>query len=233
MKQRAQWDDVHESDEELRFFSQPAEPEPELSLSSSSPGSLSPTSRSMHDESEQRPELGELSRFEARRDMLRRRVALTLCGAVAILILAMSAQRHGAPSVAREGAATALSSATLTVRVSASPSPSSSAKLSPSPSLNPSSDASPSSTPTPSASAEATALITKARSLLRTGHTREGVAAARDALSRAPQEAEPYVLLGAGLQDLGDYKAARQTFAACVQKATQGPSASCRYFARF
>jgi len=229
MKQRARWNDVHESDEELRFFSQPPEPEPELSPSTSSPGSLSPTSVSMHDESEQRLEPGapgELSRFEARREMLRRRVAFTLCGAVAILILATATQRRsGVPSVVRESAAAppqpkmSPPSAPPTPFIEASPTP------------IPTPTPSPILTPTPSA--DATALIAKARNLLRTGHTRAGVAAARDALSQAPQEAEPYVLLAAGLQDLGDYSAARQTFAACVQNATHGPSASCRYFARF
>jgi hypothetical protein len=75
-------------------------------------------------------------------------------------------------------------------------------------------------------------LIHTARALLESGHVREGVAIARDAVQANPAEAEPYILLAAGLQDLGDWNEARTVFAECQQKARRGPNDSCRYFAR-
>ena len=81
-------------------------------------------------------------------------------------------------------------------------------------------------------SADATTLIAKARALLNTGHTRDGVALARTAVDTDPLDARSYVLLGAGLQDLGDWAAARSVFQDCARKATRGPSATCQYFAR-
>jgi hypothetical protein len=75
-------------------------------------------------------------------------------------------------------------------------------------------------------------LIHTARALLESGHVREGVAMARDAVQANPAEAEPYILLAAGLQDLGDWNEARSVFAECQQKARRGPNDSCRYFAR-
>jgi hypothetical protein len=75
-------------------------------------------------------------------------------------------------------------------------------------------------------------LIRTARALLESGHLREGVALARDAVQANPAEAEPYILLAAGLQDLGDWSEARTVFAECQQKARRGPNDSCRYFAR-
>jgi len=94
-------------------------------------------------------------------------------------------------------------------------------------------------TPPPSASpsavaseADAAGLREKARSLLATGHSRDGVAFARAAVESDPADARSYVLLGAGLQDLGDWAAARDVFHECALKATRGPSGTCQYFAR-
>jgi Flp pilus assembly protein TadD len=78
--------------------------------------------------------------------------------------------------------------------------------------------------------ADAAKVLRKARTLLNSGRSRDGVAAAREALALSPQEAEPYMLLGAGLQDLGKYAEARAVFDDCVKTAKHGPVASCRYF---
>ncbi len=75
------------------------------------------------------------------------------------------------------------------------------------------------------------ALTRAARVLLAAGHTREGVAAARVAVDANPGDAEPYILLATGLQDLGNWREAHAVFTACEQKTQRGSNASCRYFA--
>lgn len=75
------------------------------------------------------------------------------------------------------------------------------------------------------------ALIRAARTLLEAGHTRDGVAAARAAVSANPNDAEPYILLAAGLQDLGRWAEAQNVFTTCKQATSSGPNAACRYFA--
>jgi hypothetical protein len=79
---------------------------------------------------------------------------------------------------------------------------------------------------------DAAGLREKARTLLATGHSRDGVAFARAAVESDPADARSYVLLGAGLQDLGDWAGAREVFQACTQKAERGPQGACQYFAR-
>jgi hypothetical protein len=79
---------------------------------------------------------------------------------------------------------------------------------------------------------DSSALTRAARALLAAGHTREGVAAARVALDANPGDAEPYVLLATGLQDLGNWPEARAVFTACEQKTPRTSNATCRYFAR-
>lgn len=101
------------------------------------------------------------------------------------------------------------------------------------PSATPPASASASSAASPVASeADAAGLRDKARSLLATGHSRDGVAFARAAVESDPLDARSYVLLGAGLQDLGDWAAARDVFQECTRKATRGASGACQYFAR-
>lgn len=87
-------------------------------------------------------------------------------------------------------------------------------------------------TPVTSTAGDAATLIRKARLLLNVGKSREGVAAAREALTQSPLEAEPYILLGAGLQDLGQYVEARTVFRDCLRLAKRGDLATCRYFSR-
>jgi hypothetical protein len=84
-------EELHESEEELRFFSEPPAYEKELA-SSSEMSSLSPTTRGIDDGEETATlsdeERAEALRFEAWRATLRRRVAATLCVATALLFLA-------------------------------------------------------------------------------------------------------------------------------------------------
>jgi hypothetical protein len=79
--------------------------------------------------------------------------------------------------------------------------------------------------------ASTNAFTQAARSLLESGHTREGVEAARRAVEANPSDAEPYILLATGLQDLGKWPEAHAVFKTCEQK-VQGGNAGCRYFAR-
>lgn len=98
--------------------------------------------------------------------------------------------------------------------------PSSAANPAPSPSIA-----------TPSVPSDRSALIRAARALLEAGHTREGVAAARLAVDANSSDAEPYILLAAGLQDEGRWGEAQSVFSLCKQKTSSGPNATCRYFA--
>jgi len=216
MKETSPPDELHESDEELRFFSTPPAHEQEVP-------SLSPTTRDLEDTEEPPPShdrRAEIRRFEAWRTKLRRGVVATLSGATALLLVAGIMQQRvdaeravTSPAVPRVAPYASAREAELPA-----PSASESAPVAPVPSV--------------SLEPDSAALIRKARELLRAGRSREGVVAARDAMTQAPSEAEPYVLLGAGLQDLGDFMAARSVFAECVEKATHGPSATCRYFAK-
>ena len=83
----------------------------------------------------------------------------------------------------------------------------------------------------PTTAADPSELIGAARALLEAGHTGEGVAAARLAVDANPSNAEPYILLAAGLQDEGHWAEAQRVFAVCKQKTSSGPNATCRYFA--
>jgi hypothetical protein len=83
----------------------------------------------------------------------------------------------------------------------------------------------------PSVPSDRSALIRAARALLEAGHTREGVAAARLAVDANSSDAEPYILLAAGLQDEGRWAEAQSVFSLCKQKTSSGPNATCRYFA--
>ena len=71
----------------------------------------------------------------------------------------------------------------------------------------------------------------EARALLESGKTREGVAKARAAIEADSSEAEPYILLAAGLQDLGQWAEAKTVFEQCVHRSTKAPSYDCLYFA--
>ena len=81
-------------------------------------------------------------------------------------------------------------------------------------------------------SADAESLRKRASSELAAGRTRQGVASARAAIAADPADARAYLLLAAGLEDLGDWAGARAVFVDCRQRATRGPSSTCNYFAR-
>jgi cytochrome c-type biogenesis protein CcmH/NrfG len=175
---------------------------------------------------EEQPLLLEPPSARVRRARLRRIVAAALVASLALfgvgLLLRHSAARVGqAPGVAgldRRVMLDALLPRALAVPVSEIAPPS--APLAP--------------PPTPSAAlgvGDPAALIRSARQLLESGHTRAGVEAARSAVAANPNDAEPYILLAAGLQDLGQWAEAQTVFSTCKQKTSSGPNATCRYFA--
>ena len=71
----------------------------------------------------------------------------------------------------------------------------------------------------------------EARRLLEAGIIERGVAAARSAIAMNPSDPESYVLLAAGLQDLGRWAESREVFSRCVNKSKNGINAECVYFA--
>jgi hypothetical protein len=71
----------------------------------------------------------------------------------------------------------------------------------------------------------------EARRLLESGNAEEGVRVSRLAIQADPNEAEGYILLAAGLQDLGRWQESRDVFAKCVQESGRKANAECVYFA--
>src|SRR5450432_3336103 len=182
----------------------------------------------------------------ARRARLRRVVLGTLSASVALLLAGLllrhSARTAESALVVTSRPRTATRSALLSREAPApavatsSPVPAVSTSL-PAPAVATSSPVPAVSTslPVPSSSPvqndDPRELTRAARALLAAGQTREGVAAARVAVDANPGDAEPYILLATGLQDLGNWPEARAVFTACEQKTARGPNASCRYFA--
>jgi hypothetical protein len=152
--------------------------------------------------------------------------------ATSVPTAARSALVLAVPSAAREPLVLAASS----IPAVAAQSPESSATVPTGPTAAPSaSSASSASTPPDDSAAsrpsddDAHRLTREARTLLRAGRTREGVAAAREAIEANVAFAEPYVLLAAGLEDLGAWREAHETFVACAERTH---SRECGYFAR-
>ena len=79
--------------------------------------------------------------------------------------------------------------------------------------------------------AKAAEIRRKARRLLESGQAGPGVALARDAILANPDHPESYVLLAAGLQDLGRWRESQEVFVRCVRDANGKPKADCIYFA--
>jgi hypothetical protein len=71
----------------------------------------------------------------------------------------------------------------------------------------------------------------EARRLLEGGQIEPGVAAARNAIALNPADPESYVLLAAGLQDMGRWAESRDVFSRCIHKSKDGINAECAYFA--
>jgi len=231
-----------ESEDERRFFS-----EPPVLLEQHQPASLEPfvaSDSGFSDDGAWLPPSAEerawLERAHVRRAALRRWVVLAMsAGALALLIGAVD--RHRSAQHASPGASPAMrpvpnvvpSTVTSAERSVTSPETDSLslARAAASSAMPPVSEP-----PAPAArdesSADAQTLLTKARALFSSGHTRDGVVLARAAIASDPLDARPYVLLGAGLQDLGEFAAARDVFQDCARTATRGPQTACRYFAR-
>ena len=71
----------------------------------------------------------------------------------------------------------------------------------------------------------------EARRLLEAGQIEPGVAAARSAIALNPADPESYVLLAAGLQDMGRWAESREVFSRCIHKSNNTINAECVYFA--
>jgi hypothetical protein len=167
----------------------------------------------------------EPSGVSARRARLRRVVAGALLGSAALfgvgLLRHFVASRAPLPTNKSERRVTL---AALLPSPPATTSPSAPSSPEPSPEVDASSAHS-------ALIVDSASLIRTARSLLEAGHTRDGVVAARAAVSANPTDAEPYILLAAGLQDLGKWTEAQAVFTTCKLAASSGPNATCRYFA--
>jgi len=167
--------------------------------------------------------------LQARRKRLRRGVAATWCASAALLLLALALRHHGAiPTQSGAAFAVQLETAARTPRVAA-PEPLIEPRSQPAPEPLTSASASPRSDDSSSATT-ASGLIRTARALLSAGQIRAGVSVARQAVAANSSDAEPYILLAAGLQDLGDWTGAQSVFATCKQKTHRGPHADCSYF---
>jgi hypothetical protein len=79
--------------------------------------------------------------------------------------------------------------------------------------------------------AKARDLRREARRLLEAGNAEEGVQLSRRAIQADPNDPEGYILLAAGLQDLGRWQESRDVFAKCVQESSRKANAECVYFA--
>jgi tetratricopeptide (TPR) repeat protein len=79
--------------------------------------------------------------------------------------------------------------------------------------------------------ATALELQRKARELLTSGQIVEGVAYARRAIAARPLDGDNYILLAAGLQDLGQWQQARNIFSQCVKRSGGPTTVECQYFA--
>ena len=77
----------------------------------------------------------------------------------------------------------------------------------------------------------AKALRESARASLVKHELPEAIAAADDATTAAPEEAEGWLLLGAAQLEAGHATQAQQTFRTCVRVAKSGPVGECRSFA--
>jgi len=163
----------------------------------------------------------------ARRERFRRLVSIGLASGVAILVSGIGAARLASSARARVVAPPSASVALMA-------SPPASTEAVPAANVTPEAPPTPSATVSASAAApakddQAPRMLTKARALLRAGRAREGVAVARSAIEADANLAEAYVLLAAGLEDLGLWSEAQRTFAICAER-TRSPE--CRYFAK-
>ena len=71
----------------------------------------------------------------------------------------------------------------------------------------------------------------EARRHLEAGRAEEGVSVARQAIEADANDPEGYILLAAGLQDLGRWKESRDVFVKCVRESNGKMNTECVYFA--
>lgn len=71
----------------------------------------------------------------------------------------------------------------------------------------------------------------EARRYLEAGRAEEGVGVARRAIEADANDPEGYILLAAGLQDLGRWQESRDVFVKCVRESNGKANAECVYFA--
>jgi hypothetical protein len=123
----------------------------------------------------------------------------------------------------------------MSPRRTEAPPPSLSAARAPEPSAPPVDTLEPANDPflEPSAAdpAKGLELRRQARQLLEGGNAEQGVKLARQAIQADPNDAEGYILLAAGLQDLGRWQESREVFAKCVHESNRKANAECVYFA--
>jgi hypothetical protein len=228
--------------EEQRFFSEPPEPYEEaaepsfehgLGVTERAAPSVRVVSRTAAEKERDAglAERADVPLLSARQRQLRRRVAGSMGAMLAFLLLGFVVRtRIEAAERARDAVKPAAPAMIAKAAVVPAPPPSIAApelravEIPAPPAASVSSD--------PVAEEDTAALIRSARSLLSAGHTRDGVVAAREAVQKNPLDAEPYILLAAGLQDLGAWHEAREVFSDCLRKAKRGTSSACQYFAR-
>lgn len=200
-----------------------AEAERFFAAGEAAPGDIESLAPTVGDDNEwELPRLSPLTEAQLqRRARLRRFVGLGLGGGVAILVTGIGAARLGSPlralaprAVTTPGAPALASVAPIEKVATPTPRPAASASAP---------------EPPTAATASALELLTKARSLLQAGRAREGVAVAREAVAADSGLPEAYVLLAAGLEDLGRWSDAHRTFTACAERTR---STECSYFAR-
>ena len=229
--------------EEERFFSEPHAVDPEATPSADAPrmsGTLAPTVMDAASafgaiaDDEAAITATESPLLQARQKRLRRAVVAALGVSTALLLVGISHRRGDNLQTKSSAASTSVARPSLPLLnpkdpQDPGPEPASLPEpLASGAALTPENGAP--ATASGDGSESARALIQTARSLLEAGKIREGVAAARRALAANSSDAEPYILLAAGLQDLGDWAGAQAVFAACKDRTHRGPNADCRYF---
>jgi hypothetical protein len=146
-----------------------------------------------------------------------RRVAIALSALVAIAVVAIAARRIASPRATDVSPASSPRSSIAT----ASSAPAAEA-------LEPTADDLADSDEDVETGRE---LRREARQVLQRGNAQEGVVLARRAIQADPNNAEGYILLAAGLQDLGHWQESHDVFAKCVQESNRKANAECVYFA--
>ena len=235
-----------ESEEEERFFSEPPDLYEETTTPSfeheatriertARPDAVTVTRLALPSELHPLPEPSpEDLRLYARRQQLRGRVAGILSAMLVVLLVGFVVRKRSeAARLAGETVTPIARAVPATVPSALPSSPIATVRTEPVVEIPPPPIASSQEDSSdPPSEEDVATLIRSARTLLGAGRVREGVTLARQAVEKNPLDAESYVLLAAGLQDLGQWREAHEVFAECRQKTKRGPSSTCQYFAR-